>query len=59
MPIVHSSEWSLLARDRKEIMEGMTIYRVKAVTGYQDNLFKKLLKSWMAVLLVYIERSIR
>ena len=35
----------------KESYEGMTVYRVKSVTGYKTNLFKKLLKYFTFMIL--------
>ena len=35
----------------KDEYEGMTVYRVKAVTGYRDSLFKKLLKYFVFMFL--------
>ncbi len=36
---------------KKDIYEGITVYRVKAITGYKDSLFKKLLKYFAFMIL--------
>ena len=36
---------------QKELWNGMNIYRVKAVTGYKNSLFKKLLKYFAFMLM--------